>query len=735
MTATTPEIGLRARLRRLAGRTMVFATVLGLCATGASGAAAATDPPADGEDRSVALHVSAGLRGQVAEASSTSAVVTIDNGTQAELSDGRIVVQLNRTALSDAEALNDWLDDGEAPGSFATVGAETSDPVDAGATSTTTIFVPEETLGALRPGIYPLRAELTGATADDAADGNAAAGDLTATSVLVVTPTTTPAVGVVVPITATPADDVLLTAEELATLTAPDGALTAQLDGVAGTTAVLAVDPSILTAIRVLGNAAPESATEWLARLDDLSNDRFALQFGDADPAVQAQAQLPALLAPTTFAPFLDPSRFPEAPATPAATGAPAGTPDPTPGTDGPVLPDAEELTALDGALPGILWPQPAVTQADLDAFAGYLGEDATTVVSSDTVGGSRAAHATAGGRDLLVTDAATSAALSDAASEADPLARQRLLAEAGAQLLLAGTAAPGAPLLVGLERDDTRTADALRDAIASVDTVGFDIRALRASSPAAATVSSEADTARATALSELLADEGSLTAFATVLEDPQVLLGPERIRILRTIAVGIPEEAFPEQVAAHRARTTEILGAVSIPESSTIQLLTANADLPIRVRNDLPWPVKVTLTVSPTDPRLEVRAVNEVEVLANTTVRAKVPVSARVGSGEVDLRLHLYSPTGVPIQGEERIRVAVRAEWETIGLAVLGSLIVLLIALGVIRTVRRKRREAVEEQAVETAVDELIEEKEAEAAAADPAAGQDPPPSKGTHE
>ncbi len=253
----------------------------------------------------------------------------------------------------------------------------------------------------------------------------------------------------------------------------------------------------------------------------------------------------------------------------------------------------------------------------------------------------------------------------------------------------------------------------------------------MRAAPAASVTVPDAAAATRAPDLANLLTDEGALTAFATVLDDPLVLLSPERIRILRTIAVGSSDEAFAEKVAAHRARTTETLGAVSIPDSSTIQLLTANADLPIAVRNDLPWPVTVRLFAAPSDPRLEVKPVIDVEVQANSTTRAKVPVSARVGSGELDLRLALTSPTGVPIQSEQTVRVAVRAEWETIGLVIFGGLAVLLIALGVVRTVRRKRREAIEEQAVEAAVEELIEEKEAEAAVQERLDGPDAPSAK----
>lgn len=726
MTAITPHTGLRVRLRRLAAAVIAASA----CTLAVPGVASAADQPS-GDDRTVELHVSAGLRGVVAPGTSTSAVVTIDNGTETELSAGRVEIELGSTPLPTAEAVSDWLDDGETEGAFVSLGDEASKTADPDGIATTTVFVPQETIEALAPGVYPLRAALSGARTGDTDGERATTWDTTATSVLVVSAPTASPVGVLVPITATPAGGALLTADELTTLTAPEGALTAQLDGVSGTTAVLAIDPAILASIRALGTAAPESAREWLTRLDELPNARFALQFGDADLTVQAQTGLAAPLAPLPFTALLDPADFPPQSATTEPPSAP-GSASPTPGsTNAPALPDDATLTEVDGALPRVVWPEQDLTQADVTAFAGYLGQSTTTVVSSATLGGPTAAHATAGGLDLLVTDAATSAALSGAAGAADPVVRQRLLAEASAQLFLAQGATGGAPLLIGLDRDETRTADALRDAISAADSIGFELSTVRATAPVAVALPEAAATSRSTDLVNLLTDEQSLTAFSTILSEPGVLLSPERMRILRTIAVGSPDAEFAEKVAAHRARTTTTLSSVSIPPSSTIQLLTANADLPIAVRNDLPWPVTVRLSASPSDPRLEVKPVIETVVQPQSSTRVKVPVSARVGSGELDLRLSLSSPTGVPIQSEQSVRVAVRAEWETIGLVVFGGLAVLLIALGVVRTVRRKRREAVEAQAVEAAVDELIEEKEAEAAAQERALDRDTPPTK----
>ena len=707
MTATTPEHGLRARLRRLARATAVLTIAVSGWAALAPGSAVAADRSTD-DAQPVSLHVAAGLRGLIAPGSSTSAILTVENDADAALSGGQVQVELNRTPLTDGDAVSSWLDDGEAEGDFTLIGSDQTSAVDAGTSETTTIFVPETTLADLGPGIYPIRAELSGATVGNPSDDRSTTADASATSVLVIAEAPTAQIGVLVPITATPEGGALLTADELADLTDGDGALTAQLDGVAGTTAVLAIDPSIPAAIRVLGSAAPETARDWLTRLDGLPNTRFALQFGDADATAQAQAGLPSLLQPLTFAPFLDPTRFPQAPATDTPTESPDSTSASPNPPSAPTLPSDDELTAIEGALPRILWPDDSLTQADLTAFTSYLGAGTTTIVSSTAVGGQSAAHATSGEHDLLVTDATVSKVLSDAAAEGDAPARQRLLAEATAFLQLAQSRAPGAPLLIGLDRDQKRTGPALRDAISTADTVGVDLSAIRATTPVVAALGDNPDTARAAAVGTLLADEGSLTAFSSILADPQVLLSPERIRILRTLAVGTSTKAFDEGVDDHRERTADTLAAVSIPQSSTIQLLTANADLPIAVRNDLPWPVTVELHASPTDPRLDVKPVTETVVQANSTTRAKVPVSARVGSGEVDLRLSLFSPTGVPIQDQQSVRVAVRAEWETIGLIIFGGLAALLIALGVIRTVRRKRREGAADAAVEAEIEAL---------------------------
>ena len=638
------------------------------------------------------MSITTGLHGVISAGSPVTATVAVENGTDQPLPAGRVSVELNTTPLADSAALTTWLDSGTASGSFTSLGAASSEEIGASESSSTSVSATAAALGDLRAGVYPIRGTLTGDPTTDA---------ITTTSVLVVDANSTRQITVLVPITATPADGALLTADELTELTAPEGALTAQLDGVAGTSAVLAVDPLIPAAIRALGSAAPASAAEWLVRLESLSNDRFALQPGDADATVQARASLPELIAPLALAPFLDEANF--AQTDEGATPPPTPTPSPSPTDTDPVLPSDDELMAIDGAEPGLLWPVDDVQAADLEVFDTYLKTEAersgaeataaTTVLPSSALASPDSAVAEIDGHRVLTTDADASEALSEAAADVDATTRGRSIATAMAQLSFAGSQQS---LLVGLDRDETRTADALRETVLSLTAIGQPTGltgVLGSDAASGDLLESEASTTRADALKNMLTDEERLTTFSSILDDPLVLLSPERIEIMRIIGVGVAAD-FTADMSAHRIETAATLDSVGVQQPSPIQLFTSAAPLPVWVRNDLPWPVNVTLTSKPSDARLDVRPSTPVEAQPASNTRVKVPVEARVGSGVLDVRFELYSPTGVHIGTDQTATVTVRAEWEGIGLGVLGGIIGLLLVLGIIRTILRRRKE-----------------------------------------
>ncbi|PZU31427.1 MAG: hypothetical protein DI577_05440 [Microbacterium sp.] len=102
---------------------------------------------------------------------------------------------------------------------------------------------------------------------------------------------------------------------------------------------------------------------------------------------------------------------------------------------------------------------------------------------------------------------------------------------------------------------------------------------------------------------------------------------------------------------------------------------------------------MSVVLVATRNDPRLVVQGTTPVEAGPSQNTRVQVPVQARVGSGESTLELQLRSATGVPIGDAVPVHVSVHAEWESVGLVIMITLVAALLILGVVRTVLKLRR------------------------------------------
>ncbi|GAB6859799.1 DUF6049 family protein [Microbacterium xylanilyticum] len=694
MTATTTANSpLRLRLRRAAG---AVAVALGLALplvvpTPAAAESTPTPSPTQTpqhEGLQVALVPDA--NGSYLSGAPLTATLALRNDATAGLGAGTVHLELGRTALGDRHAVSAWLDGSADAPALSPIGDVRTTAVGAGGTSRTQVVVPAADVGALAPGVYPLRARFE---APAAAGSPAPAAD--SRTVLVVAQGAPATVITVVPITAAPEGD-LLSAAELTALTAPEGALTAQLNGVAGTPAVLAVDPSIPAAIRVLGTAAPATATAWLARLEALPNERFTLQFGDADATAQAAAGLTAPLAVDDFTPFLGPA------------GTPPSTPTPTPtATANPAASAASSPDAISGARSDILWPRGEVTPAQIATMSHYGAAGSATIpilpsttFTAGAEGGAVAPRATVGGSAVLVSDDAVSAALSAAAEQSDPTARGDALTATNAMLWFD---APGSTVLAGLSRADSRPAQGLTDAVTAFSG-GLDGRLDRVLSapPAELTVATESAEDRAAAVLALQQDADRLAQFATILARPADLTVRERISMMRLLGVGVhtsPDD-FAAALSAHRSATQKTMKAVGIQPSNPI-LISPKVNVPVWVRNDLPYPVRVRLNVVPSDSRIDVPPTTDVEALPSSTTPVRLPLESHVANAEITLSMSLTSPTGVAIGPQQTARLTIRAEWETIGLIVFGTLGLLLIGAGIFRTIRR-RKAAAEKHAAE---------------------------------
>ncbi|RLK52185.1 DUF6049 family protein [Microbacterium telephonicum] len=655
----------------------------------ATGAVAATSPspgPTPPGSTAVAFAMAPGDRGIVGAGGAVVVDLSVSNPASTMLSAGEVRVERGNTPLPTREALDAWLADGSGVDGYTAAGSTVLDTVPARGTTSVPLGLDAAAFADAPAGVYPLQATYT-----------TPRGELTSRSTVVVTAGDQPigSVTVIVPITAGAITTALPTSDELAALTAPDGLLRAQLDAVSGTNAVLAVDPAIAVAIRALGGAAPGTATAWLDELLSLPNERFALQFGDADLATQIGAGLTAPLSVgdvTALAPDLAPAPTP----TPTATAGSTGT-----GT-------IPTLDSIGLAAPAVLWPASgSVGSTQIGALGAVTVDDAPslTLVDSASVTGSStaasAAHARAGEADLLVYDTAVSDALRRASEAVTEVAQDAAVAESSAYSALSD---PTTPLAVAVDRSTARTSDGIAAAIAAAtalpgrELVG--LSALRAVFPVdaapAEVTADETDVAWIDAFTQFRGDADALAQFATILAQPALLTVPDRARTLQVIGnAWHGNSAWADAVAGQRERTAQTLDAVELVPVTEINLFGTSAPLSFTVRNDLAFPVSLVLYTLPGDPRIIVQTTTTVEAGAAQATRVNVPVEARVGSGEAQLSLQLRSPTMVAIGDPMDVTVNVRAEWEQIGVVVLSVLVGGFLVIGVIRTVRRRRRGA----------------------------------------
>lgn len=718
MTVTPKHRPIRAR-RRIA---VLLVAAIATAAAGSSAAAATTPPQPGAEDPAgtVSLTLAPISNGVVNPGEPLTVSLTVANGTDAATTSATADVRVGDEPLADRAALDSWLEGERDDAGTRTIASAPLVAVEPRSAQTQGVTVAADELGFAdrAPGVYPLIA-----TAD------LPTGDLTSTSVLIV-PSAAAAptpIGVVLPVTAGPRTGALLTAGQLTDLTAPGGALTSVLEAATGTAAVLAVDPAIPAAIRVLGTTAPESAQAWLQRLESLPNPRFTLQFGDADVAAQLEAGADQLLTPASLDFAMDAANFiyPESPvptdsaeptSSPSPTSSASVSPEPEPTPEVP-LPSLAELLDVPHSRSGIYWP--ATTSADVVTRLAELagdGSDSLTLVPSDAAAegaenATVAAAAETGDAAVLVYDSAISRHLSVASALGDSALRAAPLAAATAHLAIAITEADGAPLLVALDRDADRSRVGLRAAITAVtQTPGMIPASLDdlAGAPAAAIEVNDADEVavqRAAVASELFGGETAIARFATILDDPQLLTSPERADLLQLLGVswmGDPE--WETAIRTHRDETDETLNAVGILSFEDIQQLGPSANIPIWVRNDLPFDARVVLTATPDDLRLQVESTTSVDARERSNTQVLLPVTAQIGSGDVAIDLQLASPTGEQIGEHVSAQVSVRADWERYGIIGLAIIVVGLFAVGLVRTLRNRRRRTRAEQGTDVA-------------------------------
>ncbi|QPZ38527.1 DUF6049 family protein [Paramicrobacterium chengjingii] len=524
-------------------------------------------------------------------------------------------------------------------------------------------------------------------------------------------------VSVAVPITLPPAANSLITAGDLEAYTSPSGLLSQQLDGVIGHDVALGIDPRIIASIRVLGSAAPDSAVEWLDRLESSPNEIFPLQYADADPTAQLQAGAESLQKPTSLMFGIEPKNFtppeneePEAP-TPTGTSTPSTndvgpTSTPTPPVDPDGIPSLESLLDFPYAFPSAVWPaDDTVTAADLAGFEqSKLGP--VIISSSNTSAGPHTtvdAKITLGDTTAFISDAAASHDLRAAATAASDTAQSDALAALGAKLavIASESGASNRSILLTLDRTWPTNAERMSSVLSTLESApGITMGSLGSLETSdrgdVKLVDKPQSDERLSAFSQIASFDDDIASFATAISDPSLLVGRHDAAKLSAYSIGWRSDStdWAAEVASFEEGTHDVLTSVTIVQSSPILMIADQISIKISVRNSLDLPVHVVMKAAPDNPRLAVESSELTEIPAQTQQSVAIPVTARLGNGDVNLRLNLYTEDGVSLTNSSTVPVTVRADWERIGTIILIGGVSLLFVFGVIRTVLRRRRE-----------------------------------------
>lgn len=501
----------------------------------------------------------------------------------------------------------------------------------------------------------------------------------------------------VAPVTAPPTATGVLDAIALEELTRPGGLLAIQLGQLGGREVTLGIDPMIIASIRALGVEAPDAATSWLARLADTPNASFPLQWADANPALSLQAGGVVLEGPDLP---IDPTLF-----------APEGTEPLAPAPGDPVvpsLPDPDGLTEWDHSFPAVAWPADhTMVESDLAGLEAH-GFEAVIVNSLNVPSGRvKSPHVAFGAIDGVVSNDVVSsllrATIAASTDETWALSFDALtgalaqLSDAGERVIAATLAriGPNSPLRLSQTLDALAALDWLE--LAPLDAV-FEQPAVSSDfAPAETAEPGDPAAERAQTVAEILDAEGRVRAFSAVLDDPDALLSARRAQVMALLGAGWSADDMLWTVAAQGFLTDcdSILGAVTIQDSSTINLLAENGPFPVTVRNDLAHPVTVYVTVRPDRPILRVTDFRvPLSIAANTQAKAFVPVQV-VANGQLTTTVSLSAADRTPIAEPAVVRLNVQAGWEGPVSVFLAGLVALMLVAGIWRTVRAQRRSA----------------------------------------
>ena len=197
-----------------------------------------------------------------------------------------------------------------------------------------------------------------------------------------------------------------------------------------------------------------------------------------------------------------------------------------------------------------------------------------------------------------------------------------------------------------------------------------------------------DADTS--TAITAMASSLTMLEPLANATDDPKAVYDSVTPRILPALSAQLTPSEKLDSATAMTSQVTGMLSAVTVEPSSAVNLINKSANFPVLVRNNLPWPVRVDVTLVPDDPRLRATPALSQTLAAQGATTVEVPVGA-IGSGDIEVTYKVTTPDGTVLDDSRTVTVRMRAGWEDAITAVIASLFGLLFLVGIRRSLRKR--------------------------------------------
>ena len=210
-----------------------------------------------------------------------------------------------------------------------------------------------------------------------------------------------------------------------------------------------------------------------------------------------------------------------------------------------------------------------------------------------------------------------------------------------------------------------------------------------------------EADTS--TAIDAMASSLERLAPLARATDDPDAVYDSVTPQLLPSLSAGLSASKQLDAATALTSQVTNLLSSVTVEPSSAVNLINKSANFPVLVRNKLPWPIRVDVTLIPDDPRLRATPALSQVLAARGATTVEVPVGA-IGSGDIKVTYKVTTPDNVVLDDSQTVTVRMRAGWEDAITAVIASLFGLLFLAGITRSLRNRAARRAQARSAESA-------------------------------